>query len=476
MRKTKIVCTLGPASNEPAVIAEMLKAGMNVARLNFSHGTHESHQKVIETFRSVRDSLGLAAAVMLDTKGPEIRTGLFPAGKIQLKPGQSFTLWAKERDGDETGCSVSYADLPRQLKPGYTVLIDDGRIHLRVEEADEEKAVCTVLNGGTVSNRKGINIPRVSIDMPYLSERDKQDLIFGVEQKVDFIAASFVRRKEDVIALRKFVNYHGGHDIKIISKIENLEGIENFNEILQHSDGIMVARGDMGVEVEYEKLPGLQKRFIRACFASGKMAITATQMLDSMMHSPMPTRAEITDVANAVFDGTSAVMLSGESAAGEYPVESVRAMARIAEQAENDAFEMGVYKSMVYNSAFNDTTNAICDAACTTAKDVKAKAIIAVTLYGQTARGISKYRPFEPIVAATPVEKAYHQLSLSWGVYPVLALNQHNTDDLFLHAVDCARNLDLVSNGDLVVITAGVPLSVSGTTNLLKVQTVGERA
>ena len=476
MRKTKIVCTLGPASNTPAVMAEMLKAGLNVARLNFSHGTHENHKKMIETFRSVRDSLGVPAAIMLDTKGPEIRTGLFPAGKIQLQPGQTFTLYTKERDGDEHGCSVSYPELTRQLQPGHTVLIDDGRIHLRVEEADAEKAVCTVLNGGTISNRKGINIPRVSIDMPYLSEQDKKDLIFGVENKVDFIAASFVRRKEDVIALRKFVDYHGGHDIKIISKIENLEGIENFNEILLHSDGIMVARGDMGVEVEYEKLPGLQKRFIRACFASGKMAITATQMLDSMMHSPMPTRAEITDVANAVFDGTSAVMLSGESAAGEYPVESVRAMARIAEQAENDAFEMGVYKSMVYNSAFNDTTNAICDAACTTAKDVKAKAIIAVTLYGQTARGISKYRPFEPIVAATPVEKAYHQLSLSWGVYPVLALNQHNTDDLFLHAVDCARNLDLVSNGDLVVITAGVPLSVSGTTNLLKVQTVGERA
>ena len=330
-----------------------------------------------------------------------------------------------------------------------------------------------MLNQGTVSNRKGINIPRVSIDMPYLSDRDKADLIFGVEHKVDFIAASFVRRKEDVIALRKFVNYHGGHDIKIISKIENLEGIENFDEILQHSDGIMVARGDMGVEVEYEKLPGLQKRFIRACFAAGKMAITATQMLDSMMHSPMPTRAEITDVANAVFDGTSAVMLSGESAAGEYPVESVRTMARIAEQAEKDAFEMGVYKSMLFDAMFNDTTNAICDAACTTARDVKAKAIIAVTLHGQTARGISKYRPFEPIVAATPVEKAYHQLALSWGVYPVLALNQNNTDDLFLHAVDCARNLDLVQTGDLVVITAGVPLSVSGTTNLLKVQTVG---
>ena len=345
MRKTKIVCTLGPASADPAIMREMLKSGLNVARLNFSHGTHENHKKMIEAFRTVRDELGLAAAIMLDTKGPEIRTGMFPAGKVQLKAGNHFTLYAEPRDGDEEGCSVSYPALIGQLKPGYTVLIDDGHIHLQVEEADEKKAFCRITAGGIVSNRKGINIPRVAIDMPYLSETDKQDLIFGVENSVDFIAASFVRRKEDVIALRKFVDYHGGHEIKIISKIENLEGIENFQEILDHSDGIMVARGDMGVEVEYEKLPGLQKRFIRACYASGKMAITATQMLDSMMHSPMPTRAEITDVANAVFDGTSAVMLSGESAAGQYPVESVRAMARIARQAEKDAFDMGVYKA-----------------------------------------------------------------------------------------------------------------------------------
>jgi len=476
MRKTKIVCTLGPASADPAIMREMLKSGLNVARLNFSHGTHENHKKMIETFRAVRDELGLAAAIMLDTKGPEIRTGMFPAGKVQLQAGNLFTLYAEPRDGDEEGCSVSYPALIGQLKPGYTVLIDDGHIHLQVEEADEKKAVCRITAGGIVSNRKGINIPRVSIDMPYLSETDKQDLIFGVENSVDFIAASFVRRKEDVIALRKFVDYHGGHEIKIISKIENLEGIENFQEILDHSDGIMVARGDMGVEVEYEKLPGLQKRFIRACYASGKMAITATQMLDSMMHSPMPTRAEITDVANAVFDGTSAVMLSGESAAGQYPVESVRAMARIARQAEKDAFDMGVYKAYSFNTVYQDTTDAICDAACTTARDVKAKAIIAVTKYGQTARGMSKFRPFEPIVAATPVEKAYHQLALSWGVYPVLALNQMSTEELFQHAVDCAKQLDLVNNGDLVVITAGVPLNVSGTTNLLKVQIVGERA
>ena len=475
MRKTKIVCTLGPASSSPEIMAAMLKSGMNVARMNFSHGSHEEHKGRLETFRKVRDELGLPAAVMLDTKGPEIRTGVFSQPKVSLKIGQSFTLHAQPMTGDETGCSVSYPLLLRQLHVGDTVLVDDGHISLRVEEEGAEKVVCTVTAGGVISDRKGINVPKVAIDMPYLSEADKKDLIFGVENKVDYIAASFVRRKEDVIALRKFVDYHGGHDIKIIAKIENLEGIENFSEILKLADGIMVARGDLGVEVEYERLPGIQKRFIRACYASGKVAITATQMLDSMIHSPMPTRAEITDVANAVFDGTSAVMLSGETASGDYPVEAVRAMSRIAEQAEKDAFELNTYRSIPYDNDFDDTTNAICDAACTTARDVHAKAIIAVTKYGQTARGMSKFRPAVPVIASTPVEKAYHQLAMSWGVYPVLALNQNSTDDLFRHAVDCARQLDLVNTGDLVVITGGVPLSVSGTTNILKVQIVGGR-
>lgn len=474
MRKTKIVCTLGPACESPEIMRQMLLSGMNVARMNFSHGSHEEHGGRIKTFRAVRRELGLPAALMLDTKGPELRTGLFQEQKLLLKAGDRFTLYAKERMGDETGCSVSYPPLIRQLTPGANALIDDGRIRLEVEESDGEKAVCRVLVGGRISDHKGINVPNIHIDMPYLSEADKRDLIFGVENDVDFIAASFVRSKEDVIALRKFVDYHGGHNIKIIAKIENLEGIENFEEILRHADGIMVARGDMGVEVEYERLPGIQKRFIRACYAAGKVAITATQMLDSMMHSPMPTRAEITDVANAVFDGTSAIMLSGETASGEYPVEAVQAMARIAAQAEADAFLMDVYKSLAYDTTHTDTTNAICDAACTTARDIHASAIIAVTKYGGTARGMSKFRPAMPIVAATPEEKTYHQLAMSWGVYPVLALNQRSTEDLFRHAVDCARQLDLVRTGDLVVITAGVPLSVSGTTNLLKVQVVGD--
>ena len=429
MRKTKIVCTLGPACESPEIMRQMLLSGMNVARMNFSHGSHEEHGGRIKTFRAVRRELGLPAALMLDTKGPELRTGLFQEQKLLLKAGDRFTLYAKERMGDETGCSVSYPPLIRQLTPGANALIDDGRIRLEVEESDGEKAVCRVLVGGRISDHKGINVPNIHIDMPYLSEADKRDLIFGVE---------------------------------------------NIDSIIQASDGIMVARGDMGVEVEYERLPGIQKRFIRACYAAGKVAITATQMLDSMMHSPRPTRAEITDVANAVFDGTSAIMLSGETASGEYPVEAVQAMARIAAQAEADAFLMDVYKSLAYDTTHTDTTNAICDAACTTARDIHASAIIAVTKYGGTARGMSKFRPAMPIVAATPEEKTYHQLAMSWGVYPVLALNQRSTEDLFRHAVDCARQLDLVRTGDLVVITAGVPLSVSGTTNLLKVQVVGD--
>ena len=324
----------------------------------------------------------------------------------------------------------------------------------------------------TCWSRKGINIPNVHLNMPYISEQDELDLRFGIEMDVDFVAASFVRSKNDVIELRKLLNYYGGHSIRIIAKIENAEGVENFDEILANCDGIMVARGDMGVEIEFEKLPGIQKKFIRKCYQAGKMVITATQMLETMIHSKTPTRAEITDVANAVFDGTSAVMLSGETAMGDHPAHVVEVMAKIVKQAETDAIEMHAYEGVRYDSDIFDMTNAICDAACTTARDVRAKAIIAVTSSGTTARRVSKFRPTEAIVAATPELKTYHQLALSWGVYPVLALIQDDTDRLFLHAIDCARRLDIVSKGDKVVITAGVPLRQSGTTNLLKVQTV----
>ncbi len=472
MRKTKIVCTIGPACADEATIEAMLKNGMNVARFNFSHGTHEYHEKMIELFRRVRDRMRLPAAILLDTKGPEIRLRDFENGKITLKRGDTFTLTTRDVVGTNTVASINHDDLPRQLYEGIRLVLDDGRVAMRVLEATETDVVCRVEIGGPLSNRKSINIPNFHIDMPYLSEQDEADLIFGIEHDVDFIAASFVRCKEDVISLRKFLDYHGGHNIKIISKIENIEGINNFDDILKHSDGIMVARGDMGVEVEFERLPGIQKRFIRKCYRSGKMVITATQMLESMIHASTPTRAEITDVANAVFDGTSAVMLSGETAAGDHPALVVKVMARIAEQAENDALDMDAYRGIQYDGDVSDVTNAICDAAATTARDMGAKVIIAVTKSGLTARRVSKFRPQQTIVAATPEGKTFHQLALSWGVLPVLALHQNDTDRLFTHAIDCAKQVDIVSPGDKVVITAGVPLNLEGMTNLLKVQIV----
>ena len=472
MRRTKIVCTLGPASLREEMLEKMLKNGMNVARLNFSHGTHEYHKKSIELFRSVRDRLGLPAAIMLDTKGPEIRVGDFEGGATELVTGDDFTLTTRDILGNSREVSVTCKNLPSQLSVGKRILIDDGRILLTVKECTETDILCRVDDGGPVSNHKGINVPNTHIDMPFLGESDKKDLIFGIENGVDFVAASFVRTGADVVEMRKFLDYHGGHAIKIISKIENIEGVNNFDQILKHSDGIMVARGDMGVEIDYEKLPGLQKKFIRKCYQSGKMVITATQMLESMIHSATPTRAEITDVANAVFDGTSAIMLSGETAIGDHPDKVVKVMAKIAKQAETDAFEMDAYRGFQHETNASDITNAICDAACTTARDVGARAIIAVTKSGRTARRVSKFRPHELIIAATPEQKTFHQLSLSWGVYPVLALNQNSEESLFVHAVDCAKQIDAVKAGDCVVITAGVPVNTSGNTNLLKVATV----
>jgi len=472
MKKTKIVCTIGPASNDEIILEKMLLSGMNVARLNFSHGTHESHRRVIEMFRAVRDRLELPAAVMLDTKGPEIRLGCFENGEAILQDHQEFTLTTEVLPGSSKIASITCQNLPQQLHTGDRILIDDGRIHLTVESTTETTILCHVDHGGCLSDHKGINLPGISLDMPYLSEQDKRDILFGIENDVDYIAASFVRRPQDVIDLRKFIDYNGGHQIRIIAKIENLEGIDHFDEILSQADGIMIARGDMGVEVDYERLPGLQKRFIRRCYQSGKVVITATQMLESMIHNPTPTRAEITDVANAVFDGTSAIMLSGETAAGSYPVETVQVMAKIAKQAEHDAFEMNVFQNIAHDMDSNDMTNAICDATCTTASDLKAKAIIAVTKNGHTARRMSKFRPSTPIVATTPHVKTFHQLALSWGVQPVLARYQKTSDDLFLHAIDCAKMIDFVESGDTVVITAGIPLDISGNTNLLKVETV----
>ncbi|MBQ3183135.1 MAG: pyruvate kinase [Clostridia bacterium] len=474
MRRTKIVCTLGPASANEGVIEQMLKAGMNIARLNFSHGTHEGHREYIEMFRRVRDRLELPAGIMLDTKGPEIRLGNFENGRTFLSDGAEFTLSVCECVGNSDRAEISYKGLPAEVKAGDRMVMDDGRISLEVRSVTDTEIVCRVIHGGEISDRKSVNLPGVVLNMPYMNEKDKSDVLFGIEMDVDFIAASFVRSKDDVIVLRKFLDYNGGHDIKIISKIENMQGIENFDEILKVSDGIMIARGDMGVEVPFEKLPGLQKRFIRRCYKAGKMVITATQMLESMISNPAPTRAEITDVANAVFDGTSAVMLSGESAMGKYPVKAVETMAMIARQAEKDAFDMNMYNDRNFDMDYRDTANAICDAACTTARDINAKAIIAVTMHGHTARRMSKFRPIYPIVAATPKEKTYHQLALSWGVYPVMARMISDSDEIVIHAADCAKQLDLVQNGDQVVITAGLPLKSGASTNVVRIHTVGD--
>ena len=470
MRRTKIVCTLGPASENEHTIEQLFKSGMNVARLNFSHGSHDAHKKTIELFRSVRDRLGLPAAILLDTKGPEIRTCLLENSAAELKEGQSFSLITEDKIGNENFVSITYSGLCKLVKQGDTIKIDDGSIVLSVTDVLENEIKCRVDVGGILKNRKSINVPGVHLDMPYLSEKDRADVLFGVENDVDYIAASFVRTKQDVIDLRKFLNYHGGHSIKIISKIENSEGIRNFDEILEESDGIMVARGDMGVEVEYEKLPGLQKRFIKTCYGAGKIVITATQMLESMIHSFNPTRAEITDVANAVFDGTSAVMLSGETAMGDHPARVVEVMSSIVRQAESDAIQMDMFANRCFVIE-RDIANAICDAACTTAKDLNAQAIIAVTKSGHTARGLSKFRPTEPIVASTPEIKTFHQLSLSWGVHPVLAINQESEEKLFRHALDCAKQIDVVEKGDTVVILGGAPINVIGNTNMIKVVT-----
>ena len=473
MRKTKIVCTLGPASSEDDIMRQMLLAGLDVARVNFSHGDHESHGAMIDRFRRVRDDLGKAAAVMLDTKGPEIRTGNFKEGKIMLEAGQTFTLTVREVDGDSSCCSITYKMLPAELKQGDTVLIDDGKIRLTVKETTAEDIVCTVENSGPVSNHKGINVPKVRLSMEYLSPIDKSDLLFGIEKDVDYVAASFVRKADDVRDLRRFLDQNGGQRIKIISKIENLEGIENFEEILALSDGIMVARGDMGVEVEFERLPGIQKRFIKRCQQSGKIVITATQMLESMIGSPVPTRAEITDVANAVFDGTSAVMLSGESAMGKYPVEAVKAMAKIARQAEHDDPRFLQGSSTVrHEMDADDTTNAVGHAACTLAKDICAAAIMAITKTGYTASRMSKFRPSTRVIAATPHAKTFHQLAMIWGVQPLMVENLQNVDVLIYRCLEDAKKQGLLGSGDKVVISAGVPLDVPGNTNMIRVENV----
>lgn len=469
MRKTKIVCTIGPASKDRETLREMLQAGMNVARLNFSHGTHEEHRETIERFRSVRDEMDMAAAVLLDTRGPEIRIKNFERGSELLDDGQTFVITTEDVQGTKEIVSVNYKDFPKEVTAGNLVLINDGKIVIKVDETTDTEVRGTVVHGGTISNHKGINLPNVNLNMEYLSEQDRKDILFGIEMDVDYIAASFVRTAHDVEIIRELLDKNGGKDIKVIAKIESTQGVENFEEILQIADGIMVARGDMGVEVAYEMLPGIQKRFIRRCVQSGKIVITATQMLESMITSPIPTRAEITDVANAVFDGTTAVMLSGETAAGQYPVEAVKTMAKIAEQAEADRPTVPGRDHIWHEMDAFDTTNAVGHAACTLAKDIKAGAVMAVTKTGYTARRISKFRPDTPILGATPYEKTYHQMSLVWGVTPVMANYKYDIEVLFDHCVRRALMRGAVAEGDKVVITAGIPLDIPGNTNIIRI-------
>ena len=473
MRKTKIVCTLGPASTDPKVMREMMLAGMNLARFNFSHGTHEEHLEKLNTLRALRDELKLPVATLLDTKGPEIRLRDFEGGKAMLEAGQTFILTNREVMGDQNQVSVTYHELPLDVAPGSRILLDDGLIELKVQEIrDGTDILCTVVNGGKISNHKGVNLPGTKISMPYLSETDIRDIEFGIQENFDFIAASFVRSAQDILDVRNILIRNGCRTMKIIAKIENAEGVSNLDQILRAADGIMVARGDLGVEINMEEIPHLQKVMIRKCYQSGKMVITATQMLESMIQNPRPTRAEVNDVANAIYDGTSAIMLSGETAAGKYPVEAVRTMASIAERTESD---------IDYRQQFRDRgdegsasiTDAISHATCTTAHDLGASAIISVSKSGRTARMVSKYRPGIQIIACTSDVTTYHQLSLSWGVTPVLVGEQKDTDSLFECAVTAALEGGYVKDGDLVVITAGVPVGMSGTTNLLKVQTAG---
>ncbi len=473
LRKTKIICTLGPATEDEDVLRRLMLGGMNAARFNFSHCTHEDAAKKLAAVTRLRGELGLPVATLLDTKGPEIRVKTFANGPVELAAGEMFTLTARDVPGDETIVSITYPELPKDLQPGARVLIDDGLVEMTVRTVSDTDIVCEVKNGGRVSNHKGINVPGTKLSMPFISERDRSDIIFGIENGFDFIAASFTRCAADIIAIRKILEEYHCRSIRIIAKIENMEGVENIDEILRVSDGIMVARGDMGVEIPFEDVPVLQKRLIQKSYHAGKLVVTATQMLDSMMKNPRPTRAEATDVANAIYDGTSCIMLSGETAAGKYPVEALETMVRIAEKAERSIDYVARFNTRDNSDVAFDVTNAISHATCTTAHDLGAKAIITVTKSGGTARMLSKFRPLNPIVGCTVDERVCRQLNLSWGVIPMVIDEEKDTDALFDSAVNAAEKAGVVKSGDLVVITAGMPLGVSGTTNMMKVHVVG---
>lgn len=472
MRKTKIVCTVGPATDNDDIMREIMLAGMDVARFNFSHGDFEIHKRRFEQVKRLRAELGLPIATMLDTKGPEIRLGKFADGKpVRLNDGDTFTLTTEECICTPEKAYITFKNLPADISIGTAILINDGAVELRADKITDTNIVCTVVHGGMVSDNKGINVPGVELSMPYLSERDMNDLEFGAKLGFDFIAASFVRSCADINYLKKFTKSLGWTTPRIIAKIENMDGVNNIDEIIDASDGIMVARGDMGVEIPFEQIPAIQKDIIQKGYMSGKQVITATQMLESMITNLRPTRAEITDVANAIYDGTSAIMLSGETAAGKHPVEAVKTMALIAETTEKDInYISRLSKRPLQNG--KDHTNAIAHAAVTTAHDLGAKAVVTVTKSGSTAKNISKYRPSCMIIGCTPDETVLRQMSMSWGVVPVKMDEKNSTDELFSAAIEAAKEKKLLESGDIVVITAGIPLGIAGNTNMLKVETI----
>ena len=463
IKKTKIVCTLGPVSENEETLRELIKNGLNVCRLNFSHGSHEEHKGRMDLVKKLREELNMPTAILLDTKGPEIRTGKFDAPEVLLEEGQTFTITMKDVMGNKEMCTVSYKGLANDVKTGDTILIDDGLVGLTVKEVNGDDIVCEVQNSGIVKNHKGVNVPGVKVNLPAITEKDRSDIEFGIEQGIDFIAASFVRKVSDVLAIREILEENNATHIKIISKIENQEGVDNLDEIIEVSDGIMVARGDLGVEIPTEEVPVVQKLMIKKCNEAGKPVITATQMLDSMIRNPRPTRAEVTDVANAIYDGTDAIMLSGETAAGKYPVEAVKTMATIAKRAEET---MRNRRTKINKS--KNVTDAISYATCTTAMDLDARAILSSTASGHTARMVSKFRPDCPIIATTSDESVRRQLSLTWGVLPVMRNKSANTDQVIVNSIEAAKTAEYVNENDIVVITAGG----SETTNLIKVETV----
>lgn len=474
LKKTKIVCTIGPSSESPEILEELINNGMNVARLNFSHGTHEEHLAKIKTIRKVRRKLNVPVAIMLDTKGPEIRTGNFNVDEVFLKPGDVFTLTTRDVEGTEDIVSVSYEGLPNDVEPGSIIYIDDGLVQLEVTQIiDGTDVICKALNNGILSNHKGVNLPGSKTNLPAITPKDIEDIKFGIENDIDLIAASFVRKKEDVYEIRRILEDNGGEHIKIISKIESQEGVDNIEEIIEASDGIMVARGDLGVEIRTELIPIVQKEIIRKVNKAAKPVITATQMLDSMIRNPRPTRAETTDVANAIIDGTDCVMLSGETAGGKYPVQAVKTMRDICITTElSDDFIEKVYNTKVVSR--RNTTNSIARSTCQIARELDARTIISCTSSGNTSRIISKFRPRTTIVAATTTESVARQLSIVWGVYPLVIKEAHETDELIERAIVGGLSEGYLEEGDVTVVTAGVPLGVSGSSNLIKVHVIGD--